>query len=129
AAEPLKMLIPVLSSPAEMLPTLLFSTSKVTVPFRASETWIPWFPGLGEPRAIVLFEIVVVRVALSPASAPIESARLPVNVQPLMVTFMFALVAARTLTPSLPVVGLLLAIVQPLPPIENVAGPLTSLRR
>src|SRR5436305_1333604 len=100
-AVPLKMLIPVFISGETVVPsgvpTLLLSTSKVTLPLLASETWMPWLPWFGDPWVIVLFLIVTLRVELSAESAPTETARFPENEQPSTVAVTFAEVAARML--------------------------------
>ena len=80
-AEMLEMLMPVLLSGETAVPlrvpTLLFSMSKVTLPFAASETSIPWLPWFGDPWVIVLFRIVTFSVELSAESALIAIVRLP----------------------------------------------------
>jgi hypothetical protein len=61
---------------------------------------------------IVLFLMVTLRLELSAESAPMETVRSPENEQPSTVAVMLADVAARMLTPSFPVLELLLVIEQ-----------------
>ena len=122
-AEMLEMLMPVLLSGETAVPsgvpTLLFSMSKVTLPFAASETSIPWLPWFGDPWVIVLFRIVTFSVELSAESALIAIVRLPDQEHPATVAVTFAEPAASRLRPTLPIVELLFVTEQPAPPIVN----------
>ena len=93
--------------------------SKVTLPFAASETSIPWLPWFGDPWVIVLFRIVTFSVELSAESALIAIVRLPDQEHPSTVAVMFAEPAASRLRPTLPIVELLFVTEQPAPPIVN----------